>query len=62
MKLNKLKLAIKNETKVVLGLSSNMIGDNENNFLHKLVLTNRQFANFRETFANYLSPLFITRY
>ena len=35
-KFNKLKSAIKNETKVVLRLSSNMIGDNEANFSHKL--------------------------
>ena len=40
--LNKLKSAIKNETEVVLRLSSNMIGDNESNFPHKLLLTNRQ--------------------
>ena len=32
--LNKLKSAIKNETEIVLKLSSNMIGDNEINFLH----------------------------
>ena len=31
-----------------------MIGDNETNFLHKLLLTNRQFANLRKTFANNL--------
>ena len=36
-----LKSAIKNETEVVLRLSSNMIGDNEPNFPHKLLLTNR---------------------
>ena len=30
---NKFKSAIKNETKVVLRLSSNMIDDNEKNFL-----------------------------
>ena len=40
--LNKLKSAIKNENEVVLRLSSNMIGDNESNFSHKLLLTNRQ--------------------
>ena len=39
--LDKLKSAIKNETEVVLRLSSNMIGDNETNFPHKLLLTNR---------------------
>ena len=53
--LNKLKSAIKNETEVVLRLSSNMIGDNEANFPHKLLLTNRQVANLRKAFANYLS-------
>ena len=35
-KLNKFKTAIKNETEVVLRLSSNMIDDNEANFPHKL--------------------------
>ena len=54
-KLNKLKSAIKNETEVVLRLSSNMIGDNESNFPHKLLLTNRQVANLRKAFVNYLS-------
>ena len=39
-KLNKLKPAIKNQTEVVLRLSSNMIGDNETNFPQKLLLTN----------------------
>ena len=34
---NKLKSAIKNETEVVLRLSSNMIGDDETNFPHKLL-------------------------
>ena len=55
--LNKLKSAIKNETDVVLTLSSNMIGnsDDETNFPHKLLLTNRQVANLRKAFANYLS-------
>ena len=52
---NKLKSAIKNETEVVLILSSNMIGDNETNFSRKLLLTNRQIANLRKAFANYLS-------
>ena len=53
--LNKLKSAIKNETEVVLRLSSNMIGDNETNFPHKLLLTNRQLANLRKSFSNHLS-------
>ena len=53
--LNKLKSPIKNETEEILRLSSNMIGDNETNFLHKFLLTNRQVANLRKAFANYLS-------
>ena len=32
-----------------------MIGDNETNFPPKLLLTNRQLANLRKVFANYLS-------
>ena len=32
-----------------------MVGDDETNFSHKLLLTNRQVANFRKAFANYLS-------
>ena len=41
--LNKLKSAIKNETDVVIRLSPNMIGDSndEANFLHELLLTDR---------------------
>ena len=50
--LNKLKSAIKTETKVVLRLSSNMIGDNEADFPHQLLLTNRQVANIRKAFAS----------
>ena len=46
--LNKFKSAIKNETEVVLRLSSNMIGDNETSFPHKLLLTNRQVSNLRK--------------
>ena len=53
--LNKFKSAIKNETEVVLRLSSNMIGDNETNFPHQLLLTNRQVSNLLKAFANYLS-------
>ena len=51
---NKFKSAIKNETEVVLRLSSNMIGDNETNFPHKLLLTNRQASNLRKNFCNLL--------
>ena len=32
-----------------------MLGDNETNFPHKLLLTNRQVSNIRKTFENYLS-------
>ena len=32
-----------------------MIGDNETNFTHKLLLTNRQVSNLRKAFANHLS-------
>ena len=53
--LNKLKSAIKNETEVVLRLSSNIIGDNETDFPHKLLLTDRQVSNIRKVFANNLS-------
>ena len=53
--LNKFKSAIKNETEVVLRLSSNMIGDNETNFPHKLLLTNRQVSNLHKAFANHSS-------
>ena len=52
---NKLQSAIKHETEVVLRLSSNMIGDDETNYPHKLLLTNRQVSNLRKAFANYLS-------
>ena len=47
---NKLKSAMKNETEVVSRLSSNMIGnsDDETIFPHKLLLTYRQVANLCE--------------
>ena len=50
--LNKLKSAIKNETEEVLRLSSNMIGNNETNFPHELLLTDRQVSNLCKSFAN----------
>ena len=51
--LNKLKSGIKNETEVVLRLSSNMIGDSndESNFSHKLLLTNSKFQVFVRLFV-----------
>ena len=55
--INKLKSAMKNGADVVLRLSSNMIGnsDDEANFPHKLLLTNRQVANINKDFANHTS-------
>ena len=53
--LSKFKSAIKNETEVVLRLSSNIIGDNETNFPHKLLLTNREVSDLRKAFANHSS-------
>ena len=50
--LNKLKSAIKNETGVVLRLSLNIVGDEETNFPHKLLLTNRQVENLGKAFAS----------
>ena len=57
LQLNKLKSAIKNETDVVLRLSSNMVGNSgENtNFPHDLLLTDRQAATILKAFANNLS-------
>ena len=55
--LSKLKSALKNETDVVLRLSSNMIGnsDDNTNFPHELLLTNRQVASLCKAFANHTS-------
>ena len=55
--LNKLKSEIKNETDVVLRISSGMVGNsNDNtNFPHKLLLNDRQVANIRQAFSNNLS-------
>ena len=53
--INKLKSAIKDKTEVFLRLSSNMISDNETNFLHKLLLYNKQVANLCKALANNLS-------
>ena len=52
--LNKLKSAIKNKTEIVLRLSSNMIGNSndETSSPHELLLTNGQVANLRKAFAN----------
>ena len=52
--LNKLKSAIKNEADVVIRCWSNVIGNSndQTNFAHKLLLTNRQVSNLRKAFAN----------
>ena len=53
LQLNKLNSSIKNETDVVLRISSNMVGNSNGNtnFPHELFLTNRQVANIRKAFA-----------
>ena len=56
--INKLKSAIKDKTEVFLRLSSNMIGDNETNFPHKLLLYIKQVANLCKALANNLSSNF----
>ena len=53
--LNKLKSVIKNETGQVLRLSLNVVGDNETNFLHKLLLTNGKVKNLHKALSNNLS-------
>ena len=55
--LNKLKSTVINETELVLRLLSNIIGkcDDETNFPHKLLLTNRQVANLCKSSSNNLS-------
>ena len=52
--LNKLKSGIKNGSEVTLKLSSDVVGDSneENNFLHKLLLTNTQVSKLRKAYAN----------
>ena len=52
--LNKLKSGIKIGAEVTLNLSSNEISDStdENNFLHKLRLTNTQVLRLCKSFGN----------
>ena len=52
--LNKLKSAIKNCTEVTLKISSNVVGDSndENKFLDKLLLTNIQVSKLPKAFAS----------
>ena len=55
--LNKLKSAIKIDTEVTLNFSSNMIGDSndDTNFSHRLLLSDRQLSKFYKALANNLS-------
>ena len=52
--LNKLKSGIKNDTEVTLKISSNVVGDSndENNFLDKLLLTTTHVSKLCKAFAN----------
>ena len=52
-RLNKLKSSIKNQTDVVLRISSNIVSNSNDNthFPHELLLTNRQVANICKAFA-----------
>ena len=52
--LNKLKSGIRIGTEVTLKLPSNVVGhsNDENNFPHKLLLTNTQVSSLRKAFAN----------
>ena len=52
--LNKLKSGIKNGTQVTLNLSSNLIGNSndETSFPHKLLITDIQVSKIRKVFAN----------
>ena len=52
--LDKLKLGIRNGTEVTLKLSSNVVGDSndENNLPHKLLLTKAQVSKLCKPFSN----------
>ena len=52
--LDKLKPGMKNATKVTFKISSNVVGDSndEKNFPRKLLLTNTEVAKLRKAFAN----------
>ena len=52
--LKKLKSARKNETEVTINISTNMKGDSndETNFPHDLLLTDRQVSTIRKAFSN----------
>ena len=52
--LKKLKSGTKNGIEVTLKISSNVVADSndENNFLHKFLVTNAQVSKLRKTFTN----------
>ena len=52
--LNKLKSRITNDTEITLKISSNVVGNSndENNFPNKLLLTNTQVLKLCKAFAN----------
>ena len=59
-----MKSTIKNRTKVTLNLSSNVIWDSkdENNFQHRLLLTNTQVSKLQKAFANnYLANIKLSK-
>ena len=54
LQLNKLKCGIRNNTELNLNLSSNVIGDSNDqaSFLHKLILSDRQVLMLCKALAN----------
>ena len=54
LQLNKFKSGIKNGTEVTLKIYSNVVGESkdENNFPHKLLLTNTQVSKLGKAFTN----------
>ena len=52
--INKFQSGLKNGTEVTSNLSKNVVGDSndENNFLHKLLLTNTQISRLCNVFSN----------
>ena len=54
LQLNKIKSEIKSGAEVTMKISANVVGDSndENNFPHKLLLTNAQVSKLCKAFAN----------
>ena len=54
LQLNKIKSGIKSGTEVTVKISSNVVGDSndENNFMQKLLSTNAQISRLCKAFAN----------